>query len=144
MKALLTGMNGTVAPALAGLLEKKGHQVTAWNRDAVPTDDLEAGERFILSERPDWFCQIATGSPDWIENTARVCKEHGIPFLFTGSVSVFDGGKSGPFPVDHEMDAQDDYGTYKADCERRIERGWLRLVALLNHDLRGGVGAGRV
>jgi dTDP-4-dehydrorhamnose reductase len=120
MKALITGMNGTVAPALAAVLREKGHTVTGWDRNAVPTDDPAAGELLIRREEPDWFFQIATGPPDWIEHTAHVCASMGIRFIFTGSVSVFDGSRSGPFAKDHPADAGDDYGRYKAECEERI------------------------
>ncbi len=120
MKAILTGMNGTVAPALAKLLESEGHTVVAWDRTKVPIEHKEHYESFIASTKPDWFFKIATGSPDWMAGTAEICHRHGIKFLHTGSVSVFDGGKSGPFAVDHETDATDDYGRYKADCERRV------------------------
>jgi len=120
MKAILTGMNGTVAPALARYLSNAGFEISAWDRKLIPTEDHARNEAFILSEKPDWFFQIATGSPDWMASTAAICKQHGIKFLFTGSVSVFDGGKSGPFSIDHIPDATDDYGRYKADCERRI------------------------
>ena len=38
MKALVTGMNGTVAPALASSLSKAGHTVMPWDRSVVPID----------------------------------------------------------------------------------------------------------
>lgn len=120
MKAILTGMNGTVAPALAKVLESAGHTVVGWDRARVPTERPEQYESFIAENRPDWFFQIATGSPDWMAGTAAICHRLGIRFLYTGSVSVFDGGKAGPFAVDHATDATDDYGRYKADCERRV------------------------
>lgn len=120
MKAILTGMNGTVAPALAKLLKSHGHSVVAWDRSVVPIERREQYESFILDHKPDWFFKIATGSPDWMAGTAEVCYQNNIKYLFTGSVSVFDGGKPGPFPLDKVPDATDDYGRYKAECERRV------------------------
>lgn len=120
MKAILTGMNGTVAPALARHLGAASVACVAWDRSAVPTEDLRRGGEFIAREAPDVFFQIAMGSPDWIEFTAAQCRERRIRFVYTSTVSVFDGGKPGPFAVDHPTDAPDDYGRYKADCERRI------------------------
>lgn len=120
MRAILTGMNGTVAPALAKLLKSQGHTVIAWDRNATPIERPDQYRSFILDHKPDWFFKIATGSPDWMAGTAEICHQNGIKFLFTGSVSVFDGSKSGPFPITHTPDATDDYGRYKADCERRV------------------------
>jgi len=118
--AMLTGMNGTVAPALARLLNERGHTVIAWNRREVPVEKPEHHESFILSHRPDWFFKIATGSPDWMAGTAAICHRHGITYLYTSSVSVFDGNLPGPYPADRPPDAADDYGRYKAECERKI------------------------
>ena len=120
MKALLTGMNGTVAPALARRLRAAGIETIAWDRQRVPVDDEARGAAFIREHRPDWFFHVAMGSPDWAAAIARTCREDGIRFLFTGTVSVFDGSRPGPFAIDRVPDATDDYGRYKADCERRI------------------------
>lgn len=120
MKALLTGMNGTVAPELARRLVAEGIDVVAWDRSRVPTNDPARAESFIVEQAPDWFFHIATGSPDWTAAVARICHARGIKFLFTGSVSVFDGSKPGPFPADKTPDATDDYGRYKAESERRV------------------------
>jgi len=120
MKALITGMNGTVAPALARHLKAAGVETASWDRSKVPIDQHDKNEEFILSQKPDWFFHIATGSPDWLVSAATICLKHNIKFLYTGSVSVFDGGKSGPFPLDRTPDATDDYGRYKADCERKL------------------------
>lgn len=120
MKTLITGMNGTVAPALAAELRKHNHSITAWDRAAIPTDDLAAARAFIHTERPDVFCHIATGSPDWAAHVARVCAEAGIKFLFTSSVSVYANAQIGPFTVDMVPEPDDDYGRYKLTCEQRI------------------------
>jgi dTDP-4-dehydrorhamnose reductase len=120
MKALLTGLNGTVAPVLAQALVKAGHTVVAWDRARVPTDNAQAASEFIRDERPDWFCHIATGSPDWAECVAQVCAREGVKFLFTSSVSVFAAAQRGPFMVDAIPQPADDYGHYKFNCEKRV------------------------
>ena len=120
MKAILTGMNGTVAPAVAECLRRAGHTVVAWDRSVVPTDQPDAIRDFIVSTKPDWLFHIAMGSPDWAESMARVCAAEGIKFLFTSTVSVFAGTQQGPFTVDVVPEPNDDYGRYKMDCERRI------------------------
>lgn len=120
MKAIITGMNGTVAPVVGQRLAREGHTVVTWDRSVTPTDDPGAIRRFIDEAQPDWFLHIATGSADWTEAVARICAGAGIRFLFTGSVSVFADSQAGPFGVDATPGATDDYGRYKIECERRI------------------------
>jgi len=121
MKALLTGMNGTVAPALAQSLSAVGYAIVPWNRTLHPIDNREAVECFIASESPDLLCHLAMGSPDWAEWMAKVCAQRKIPFLFTSSVSVFSGSQTGPFSVEELPLPDDDYGRYKFECEQRIQ-----------------------
>ena len=120
MKALITGMNGTVAPVLGRALASTGTAVRPWDRSRNAIDSLADVRHFIETERPDLFCHLATGSPDWAEWCARVCAELEIPFLFTSSVSVFGSGQQGPFGIDADPQPTDDYGRYKLDCERRV------------------------
>ncbi len=132
MKALVTGMNGTVAPALAHSLSQARHVVIPWDRAVVPIDNPQAIRDFIRGEQPDWFFHVATGSAQWAEWVAQVCAEQGIKFLFTSSVSVFSGSQRGPFTVDHRPEPDDDYGRYKLECEQRVraahpEAGVARL-----------------
>jgi dTDP-4-dehydrorhamnose reductase len=120
MKAIITGMNGTVAPVIAQTLTRAGFTVIPWDRRVTPPEDEAASRAFILEQRPDWFFHVATGSPDWVRVAAETCARHGISFLFTSSVSVFDGSQRGPFAVDVEPRAGDDYGRYKLECERHV------------------------
>jgi dTDP-4-dehydrorhamnose reductase len=121
-------MNGTVAPVVARTLTRAGFEVTAWNRQVTPPEDAAAARAFIAQQAPDWFLHIATGSPDWAELAAETCAHHGIAFLFTSSVSVFDGSQPGPFPVNADPRATDDYGRYKLECERRVTRAHSSAV----------------
>ncbi len=120
MKAILTGMNGTVAPAVSRWLTDHGHTAIRWDRTVVPIDNEPAMQEFIMGHRPDAFLHIATGSPDWAESVARICAEANITFLFTSSVSVFSTQQTAPLTPDMEPMATDDYGRYKIDCERRV------------------------
>ncbi len=120
MNAIVTGLHGTVAPALAQALAAGGHTVTAWDRAQTPIDSAAAARAFIREARPDWFFHLATGSPAWAELAAAVCAEQGVKFLFTSSVSVFAAAQRGPFTVEHPPEPADDYGRYKLDCERRV------------------------
>jgi dTDP-4-dehydrorhamnose reductase len=121
MKALVTGMNGTVAPALAQALAKAGYEIVPWDRAIHPIDNPEAVRNFIRCEKPDLFCQVAMGSPDWAEWAARTCAEDQIPFLFVSSVSVYAAAQSGPFTIRDIPLPDDDYGRYKLECERRVQ-----------------------
>ena len=120
MKALVTGMRGTVAPVLAQALRAGGGTVAPWDRSLHPIDSPAAVRDFIRGEQPDWFCHLAMGSPDWAGWAAEACAENGIPFLYVGSVSVYAAAQTGPFtPADLPV-PDDDYGRYKLECERRV------------------------
>lgn len=121
MKALVTGLNGTVAPILARTLRSAGHTIIPWNRSDVPINDHIAARNFIDRKQPDWFFHIATGSPDWAELVARICAEQNIKLLFTSSVSVYSASQYGPLTLDILPEPNDEYGRYKLECERRVQ-----------------------
>jgi len=121
MRALVTGMGGTVAPALAQRLSEAGHTVLRWDRSVVPTDDPGLVSAFIRESRLDWFFHLATGSPLWAEWAARACAEQGVKFLFTSSVCVFSPHQPGPLSVTCVPQPLDDYGRYKLECEQRVQ-----------------------
>lgn len=120
MRAILTGLSGTVAPAVASALRARGAEVIAWNRAEVPIDDPAAMRALFERAGPDGFFHIATGPPAWAEAVAGLCHERGVRFLFTSSVSVFSGHGTGPHRVSDPPAAADDYGRYKIECERRV------------------------
>jgi len=120
MKAILTGMNGTVAPVVANVLRQHQIEPIAWDRSRVSTTDEQEMRRFIESERPSYFLHIGMGSVEWSETLARLCGEYKIPFLFTSTVSIFSDAVTGPIPPDARPDAEDEYGSYKRECERVI------------------------
>lgn len=121
MKALVTGLHGTVAPALAQVLAKSGCEIVPWDRAIHPVDHPEAVRFFIAGEKPDVFCHAAMGSPEWTEWAAQACAAMNIPFLYISSVSVFSGAQSGPFTIRDIPLPDDDYGRYKLECERRVQ-----------------------
>ncbi len=120
MKAIVTGTGGTVAPVLVESLRAAGHDVVAWDRQRVSTDDQEAVAEFIRTAQPDWFFHLATGSPVWAEWIAGLCAELDIRFLYTSSVSVYASTQHGPFTVTDKPVPTDEYGLYKRDCEQRV------------------------
>lgn len=120
MRWIVTGMNGTVAPALAAALRARGDEVIAWDRSRVPTDDEGAMRAFLDEVRPDGLCHLAMGSPEWAATMARLCAERGAQFLYTSSVSVFGPEQRAPLGVEVVPTATDDYGRYKRECERVV------------------------
>lgn len=128
MKALVTGMHGTVAPVLAAEIQNHGHQVIGWDRQHVPTDNLDAIRQFVREQQLDWLCHVATGSPDWAEAIAQVCAEQQIKLLFTSSVSVFGPEQHAPLSPDLIPTPTDDYGRYKRECEERMAAAHTRII----------------
>jgi dTDP-4-dehydrorhamnose reductase len=120
MKYILTGMNGTVAPALAQQLVQTGHQVIAWDRSQLAIDDPAAIRAFLNEHSPDGFFHIATGSPAWAELIAQLCAERQLKLIFTSTVSVFGPQQQAPLTPDTPPAAEDDYGRYKRECEQRM------------------------
>jgi len=119
-KAIITGLNGTVAPVVGRQLQLDGYTITGWNRAVIPPDDLAAGEQFIRQEAPDWVLHLAMGSPNWAAMMARVCRELGSGFLFTSTVSVFANPQQAPLTPQLVPAATDDYGRYKIECEQQV------------------------
>ncbi len=119
-RTIITGMHGTVAPAIAHEVAARGGEVLAWNREAVSPDDLAAVAAFIRSSRATALVHCAMGSPHWAECMAATCAARGMVFLHTGSVSVFGAHQEGPFSLDATPEPQDDYGRYKLACERLV------------------------
>lgn len=120
MKAIITGMNGTVAPYVAKELKKANLEVIVWDRNKVDTSSEESVGRFIKEVQPDLFFHIATGPIEWVEYIAKATKELGIKLIFTSTVSVYSEKGSGPYDSLSVPNAEDDYGSYKIQCENTI------------------------
>jgi len=145
MRALVTGMNGTVAPALAEALSRAGHTIIGWDRSVVPTDNPGTVHDFIKENQPDWFFHVATGSPEWAEYVARVCAGLGIRFLYTSSASVFSTAQHGPFSIEVPPKPDDEYGRYKLECEQRIRAiNPNALIARLGWQIGPGPGGNQM
>lgn len=119
-KVLITGMNGTVAPAIAKELRARRDEVVGWDRGAVSPEDRGAVERFIREAKPSALIHCAMGSPQWAEDMARVCAEEGTTFLYISSASVYGTQQQGPFTVYDTPEPSDDYGRYKLECEQCV------------------------
>lgn len=119
-RTLITGMSGTVAPALAAELRSRGGEAVAWDRAAVPPHDERAVGDFVRASGASALVHCAMGDPRWAARMAACCAGQGIPFLFVGSASVFGAHQAGPHSADAVPEPQDDYGRYKLDCERLV------------------------
>jgi len=120
MKAIITGLNGTVGPVLRDEIVRAGGQVLGWNRAQVEPSDHKAVRDFIWREKPGRVFHLAMGDPAWAEELARVCRDLCIRFLFTSSVSVYAHTQAGPHAPEDMPEPEDDYGRYKLECEQRI------------------------
>ncbi|MBU3682468.1 MAG: sugar nucleotide-binding protein, partial [Phycisphaerales bacterium] len=69
-RVLITGMNGTVAPALASELRTRGGTVLAWDRRVVPPEDEHAVDRHVRESAPTALVHCGMGDPRWAEHLA--------------------------------------------------------------------------
>ncbi|UAA37952.1 sugar nucleotide-binding protein [Paraneptunicella aestuarii] len=118
--AVITGMNGTLAPRFASVLVAQGYRVIVWNRDHIDPSNYEACSQFIDSVKPELVCHFAVGTPEWAGFLAHICYVRGMQFLFTSTAMVFDANSKGPFTVTSQCSAQDEYGHGKILCEQRV------------------------
>lgn len=133
MKALITGMNGTVGTALANYLRQHDWEVIGWDRRRVPIDRYQPMEDFVRAEAPDVVFHLAiasqaSGQPneswlvnyDWPSELAWITRILNIKLIFTSSVMVFSNSASGPFTIHSTPDAADGYGYEKRRAEERV------------------------
>ncbi len=117
-KAIITGLNGTIAPYVKKELEINGVTAFKWDRNAVNTSDEVGMTQFLEVLEPDYLFHLALGSIEWTTFLAKYCFEHNIKFIFTSSECIFSG--DGPFDITVEPNSTSDYGLYKIQCEKNI------------------------
>lgn len=122
MKAIITGMNGTVAPFIYEELISKNIEVVIWDRTKIDISSQESVHQFIQEQQPDIFFHIATGPLEWVEYIVHSTQQLGIKLLFTSTVSVFSDKGTGPYNISSIPNSEDDYGKYKIQCEKTIEK----------------------
>lgn len=142
MRALLTGMNGTVAPVVSEALKKKGYAIIPYDRKATSTEDEEAIRSFLKESNPDLLMHFAMGSNEWTRILATLTREMGIKYVYISSVSVFNPAQSAPFTKDMTPHPDDDYGTYKFEGETVSKKAnnqsyIARLSWQIGHDKHG-------
>ena len=125
MKAIITGMGGTLAPYIHDKFISEGWEIIVWKRHLVPIEDLDAIKTFIANEKPDVFLHIAPGPVEWIEKIIEAIKPFGIPLVFTSSEAVYADSQEGPFSIDDIPRSKHNYGKYKLMCENIINRDYI-------------------
>ncbi|HEY4080256.1 MAG TPA: sugar nucleotide-binding protein [Burkholderiaceae bacterium] len=117
-RLLITGLNGTLAPHLAAAARAAGIEVVAWDRSRLDPDD--PGSVQALPANLDAIAHLAMGSAGWAGRLSAHAAARGIPFLFTGTVMVFENEPNGPHRPMDERTGKSDYGRYKIDCEDQV------------------------
>ncbi|RMF74860.1 MAG: NAD-dependent epimerase/dehydratase family protein [Planctomycetota bacterium] len=133
MNAVVTGAHGTVGRVLVDELRVRGARVAAWDRQAAPPLEAEAGEDFLRKHRPSVLFHLAIASQptgiadesrlvnvEWPALLARVCLAERIQFVFTSTVMVFTDREQGPYHPADEPDAAEGYGFEKRLAEQRV------------------------
>jgi len=133
MRALITGMNGTVGRALAEALRTSGGDPIAYARDGRAPDDPGDVAARIAIARPDALFHLAIASKptglaneskriniDWPAHLAAACANAGVRFIFTSTAMVFSDNARGPFTIHSEPDASSGYGFEKRTAEQRV------------------------
>lgn len=118
MRALITGMNGTVAPIVAKVLEKNGYAIVPYDRTRTSTEDEEAIRDFLKTTKPELLMHFAMGSNEWTRMLAKLTQELGIKYVYISSVSVYSAKQPAPFTKNLIPEPDDDYGTYKFEGEK--------------------------
>ncbi|MCG6200509.1 sugar nucleotide-binding protein [Psychromonas antarctica] len=119
-RLLITGLNGTVAPVVANLFKNKGWDIIAWDRSLADPENTTQSAAFFDQYSPDAVCHLAMGSESWAGWLAEKTKQKSIPYLFTSTAMVFANKPNGPFTIDRDRTANEQYGQYKIRCEDRI------------------------
>lgn len=134
MKALITGMNGTLGTVQRQVLEEQQIEVIGWDRREIPIDHYQSMEDFVRDVQPDFLFHFATSSQptgreneDWLVNyewtseLAWICRQLKVRFIFTSSVMVFTDHAKGAFTPDSIPDATEGYGYQKLQAEKRTQ-----------------------
>jgi dTDP-4-dehydrorhamnose reductase len=120
MKALFTGMNGTVSPIVANFFKTKGYEIIPYDRSKISVTDYAEIKKFILNQKPDIILHFAMGTPEWSGLLAKIAKEMNIKFVFISTVSVYASTHQGPLTIHDVPDALDEYGKYKRISEQAV------------------------
>src|SRR5215510_10365744 len=102
MRALITGMGGTVGQALASALRARGGEAVAYCREGAAFDEPAVIGAQIAAAAPDVVFHLAIASKpvgleneawrinvEWPERLAELCRAAGVRFIVTSTAMVF-------------------------------------------------------
>jgi len=106
-KAVVTGLNGTVAPYVKEVLERQGFEVVKFDREQVDNSSEASMRSFLDRVQPTHLYHIATNGPiTWHTFLAKYAFEHQIVFVYTSTELVFSDRNNGPYTVDIPADKE--------------------------------------
>jgi len=121
MKAIFTGLNGTVAPIVSEYFKSQGSHIIGYDRSIISTDNRFEIESFIKMHQPDAILHFAMGAPEWAEMLADISNHMNIKFVFISTSSVYDQSIKGPITIHTKPNAKDAYGSYKILSEEKVK-----------------------
>lgn len=120
-KAVVTGLNGTIAPYVQRVLEREGFEVVKFDRSKVDINSEDAVVEFLDSVQPTHIYHLATGPGGWHVYLAKYAFEKQIKFVYTSTELVFSEENNGPYPVEKPADKPyDGFGGDKRATEEKI------------------------
>ncbi len=142
MRALVSGINGTIGRVLAIALRAGGNEVAPLSRDSVDLESARIARSFAESSVDAVFHLAIASKPtgrsgehhlinvDWPVRLAEACDAAGVRFVFTSTAMVFSDHARGPFTVDRAPDASEGYGFQKLIAERRVRDANAKAVVV--------------
>lgn len=120
-KAVVTGLNGTVAPYVKVVLEREGFEVVKFDRSRVDINSESEVVAFLDSVQPTHIYHLATGPGKWHEYLAQYACAHQLTFVYTSTELVFSEESNGPYPVEKPADKPyDGFGGDKRATEEKL------------------------
>lgn len=120
MKYLITGMHGTVAPAVANVVKNRGDEVVSYDRTSHDVNSSSEVESYLSLIKPDIIIHSAHGSADWARRLAHYAEVNGAKFAYISTVDVYGEHNPGPYTVVTEPRPETQYANYKLDVERAL------------------------
>ena len=138
MKILVTGANGMLGQDLCPILEDEGYDVVETDINNLDITDLNAVEKVLSSEKPDYLVHCAAytnvdkAEEDELnaykinakgtENLALICQKLGIILVYISTDYVFDGTKNGKYLPSDKTNPINVYGKTKLAGEDFVKK----------------------
>lgn len=137
-KILITGAKGMLGQDLSEVLIGKGYSVVNTDADSMNILDIEAIDRVLNSENPDYIVHCAAytnvekaeDEPDLAmkingmgtENLAKICAKYDVPIVYVSTDYVFDGSKAEPYLPSDKTNPLNVYGKSKLAGEIAVRK----------------------